>query len=391
MPVASLMAEKLKGGSMIRKMFEEGARLKAQFGPENVFDFSLGNPDPAPPKQVFEVLAELAADRSLPHGYMPNAGWPKVRQSLADYLSQEQGVSLGPDNIIMTVGAAGALNVIFKALLNPGDEVLTPSPYFVEYGTYAENFGGKLVTAPTRPDFHLDLKAIEAHLTERTRVVLINSPHNPTGAVYSAKELEGLAKVLNQARSKLGQCIYLVADEPYRQIVYDGLKVPSVLAAYDQAMIASSYSKALSLAGERIGFLAISPRAEDSAEITAAAILANRILGFVNAPSLMQLLVGRLQGVSVDAGIYQRRRDLLCQILDQLGYQFTKPEGAFYLFPKSPIPDDLEFCQRLAKERILVVPGSGFGAPGYFRISYCVAEETIRRSREGFARAMSQV
>ncbi|MBW2617571.1 MAG: pyridoxal phosphate-dependent aminotransferase [Deltaproteobacteria bacterium] len=391
MPVAQKLTAMIEGQSWIRKMFTEGARLKAEYGPENVFDFSLGNPDPPPPAQFYQVLQEVAADEKLSHGYMPNSGWPQVCQSVADYLTKEQGLALGAKNIIMTVGAAGGLNVILKALLDPGDEVVTPTPYFVEYAAYAENHAGRLVTAPSLPDFHLDLKAMEAALGERSRAVLINSPHNPTGVVYSAEELAQLAQVLERASQRFNRRIYLIADEPYRKIIYDDLKAPSVWQAYPHSMIVASYSKDLSLAGERIGFLAVSPGAEDAEMIVAASTLANRILGYVNAPSLMQLVVGQLQGVSVDVSIYQRRRDLLCEGLTRLGYEHTLPQGAFYLFPKSPLPDDVEFTRRLAEERILVVPGVGFGAPGYFRISYCVAEETIRRSMEGFARVIEKI
>jgi len=391
MPVAQKLAAMIEGQSWIRKMFTEGARLKAEYGPENVFDFSIGNPDPQPPAQFYQVLQEVAADEKLSHGYMPNSGWPQVCQSVADYLTKEQGLVVEAANVIMTVGAAGGLNVILKALLDPGDEIVTPTPYFIEYAAYTENHAGRLVTVPTRPDFHLDLKAMEAALGERSRAVLINSPHNPTGVIYSAEELVQLGQLLERASQRLNRRIYLIADEPYRKIIYDGLAAPSVWQAYPHSMIVASYSKDLSLAGERIGFLAVSPGAEDAEMIAAASTLANRILGYVNAPSLMQLVVGRLQGVSVDVSIYQRRRDLLCEGLGRLGYEYTLPQGAFYLFPKSPLPDDVEFTRRLAEERILVVPGAGFGAPGYFRISYCVAEETIRRSMEGFARVLEKV
>lgn len=391
MPVAQKLAAMIESQSWIRKMFTEGARLKAKYGPENVFDFSIGNPDPQPPAQFYQILQEVAADEKLSHGYMPNSGWPQVCQSVADYLTEEQGLAVEAANVIMTVGAAGGLNVILKALLDPGDEIVTPTPYFVEYAAYTENHGGRLVTAPTRPDFHLDLEAMEAALGERSRAVLINSPHNPTGVIYSAEELAQLGQLLERAGQRFNRRIYLIADEPYRKIIYDGLAAPSVWQAYPHSMIVASYSKDLSLAGERIGFLAVCPGAEDAEMVVAASTLANRILGYVNAPSLMQLVVGRLQGVSVDVSIYQRRRDLLCEGFDRLGYEYTLPQGAFYLFPKSPLPDDVEFTRLLAEERILVVPGAGFGAPGYFRISYCVAEETIRRSMEGFARVLEKI
>ncbi|MBW1712850.1 MAG: pyridoxal phosphate-dependent aminotransferase [Deltaproteobacteria bacterium] len=390
MPAAQHMMDMMERQSFIRKMFEEGARLKAEYGAQNVFDFSLGNPDVPPPAVFKQTIRDLIDEVSTSHGYMPNPGWPHARAAVAEHLKTEQGVSLGPDQVIMTCGAAGALNVAFKALLNPGEEVITPAPYFVEYGTYADNFGGKLVTAPTAQGFRLDPAAIEAAISPRTRAVLINSPNNPTGAVYSFEELAGLAQVLEAAKSKFGQRVYLISDEPYRKIVYDGLTVPSVLEAYPHSLVAHSYSKDLSLAGERIGFLAINPQAEDAAEVTSAAVLANRILGFVNAPSLMQLAVARLQGVSVDVSIYHKRRDLLCDGLAGLGYEFTKPQGAFYLFPKSPLADDVAFAGLLKEERVLVVPGSGFGGPGHFRISYAVQDKVIEGAMDGFKRAIER-
>ncbi len=390
MPVAEKMAAMLESQSFIRKMFEEGARLKAEYGAENVFDFSLGNPDVPPPEAFKEVLGDLAADEKLSHGYMPNAGWPHVRAAVAAYLSQEQGVALSADYVCMTTGAAGALNCAVKALFNPGEEMLTPAPYFVEYGTYVDNHGGKLVTVDTDEKFRLNLAALEAAITPRTRAVLLNSPHNPTGVVYSMAELKGLADILERASRRLGRRLYLISDEPYRKIVFDGLEVPSLFEIYAHTLIGTSYSKDLSLPGERIGFLAVHPEAEDAAQIIGAAVLANRCLGFVNAPSLAQLTVGRLQGACVDASIYERRRDLLCQGLGQMGYEFVKPQGAFYLFPKSPLADEVKFVDLLKAERILVVPGRGFGRAGYFRIAFCVSEATISAAMDGFRRALAR-
>jgi len=388
MPVADKMAEMINKSSMIRKMFEEGARLKAIHGPENVFDFSLGNPDVPPPPEFIRVLKELANDDSLNHGYMPGSGHPHVRKAVADYISSEHGFDFSSDLIIMTVGAAGALNDILKALINPGEEVLTPSPYFVGYNQYSFIAGANLKTVPTDPNFHLDLAKIDAAINENTRVMLINSPNNPTGAIYSAEDLAGLGDILDQASQKYGQRIYLVSDEPYRKIAYD-MDVPSVFQAYPHTIMVSSYSKELSLAGERIGYLAIHPDAEDAQLVVAAATVANTMY-CVNAPSMIQLAIGRLQGISVDVSIYRRRRDLLCAGLSEAGYEFNVPEGAFYLFPKSPIPDDMEFINRLKDELILAVPGVGFGGPGYFRLSYAVPDTVITKSFAGFKRVLEK-
>lgn len=389
MPIADKMIKMVDGMAMVKKMFEEGARLRAEHGPENVFDFSLGNPDVPPPPEFNKVLKELVNSDALSHGYTPNPGHPQVRQAVAEYLGNEHGVKLTPDLIIMTVGAAGALNAITGALVNPGEEILTPSPYFLGYDHYAFMAGAVLKTAPTDPRFHLDTAAIEAAITKDTRVMLINSPNNPTGAVYSATELAELGEVLQRASQKFGRRIYLVSDEPYRKIIYDG-SVPSVFQAYPHTIVVSSYSKELSLAGERIGYLAVHPDAEDAGLVTSAAIVINTML-CVNAPSMMQLAVARLQGISVDVSIYKRRRDIFCQGLADAGYEFNIPEGAFYLFPKSPIPDDVKFLNVLKDELILAAPGAAFGAPGYFRLSYAVPDATIEGSFGGFRRARERV
>jgi aspartate aminotransferase len=389
MPVADKMIEMIDKSSMIRKMFEEGAKLKAVHGPEKVYDFSLGNPDVPPPPEFKKVLKELVNDDNLNHGYTPSPGLPQVRKAVADFISSEHGVDLSPEMVIMTVGAAGALNDIFKALINPADEILTPSPYFVGYIQYSFIAGAPLKTVPTDLNFHLNLAAIEAAITENTRVMLINSPNNPTGAVYSAGELTQLADILNRASSKFGRRIYLVSDEPYCKITYD-VEVPSVFQAYPHSILINSYSKALSLAGERIGYLAVHPDAEEAPLVVGAASVANTMY-CVNAPSLIQQAIGKLQGVTVDVSIYRRRRDMLCAGLSEAGYEFNVPEGAFYLFPKSPIPDDIEFTNRLKEELILAVPGAGFGAPGYFRLSYAVPDATINGSLAGFKRVLEKV
>ncbi len=389
MPIANQMLKMVEGMEMVKRMFEEGARLKAEHGPDNVFDFSLGNPDVPPPPEFKKVLKELVGDDSLGHGYTPNTGYPHVRQAVADYLSGLHEVKLTADLIIMTVGAAGALNNALNAVLNPGEEILVPSPYFIGYDHYAFVARAAIKTAPTDADFHLDTAAIESAITDKTRVMLINSPNNPTGAVYGAEELAELGRVLEAASQKFGKRIYLVSDEPYRKIVYD-VAVPSIFQAYPHSVIVSSYSKELSLAGERIGFLAVNPDAEDASMVASAAAVVNTML-CVNAPSLLQHAVARLQGITVDVSIYRRRRDLLCRGLSEIGYEFHVPEGAFYLFPKSPFADDVQFTRILKEELILAVPGAGFAGPGYFRLSYAVPDSTITGSMAGFKKALEKV
>lgn len=389
MPIAKQMIKMVEGMEMVKKMFEEGARLKAEHGPDNVFDFSLGNPDVPPPPEFKKVLKDLVNDESLGHGYTPNTGYPHVRQAVADYLSSVHDVKIAPELIIMTVGAAGALNDALNAVINPGEEILVPSPYFIGYDHYAFIANAAIKTVPTDGNFHLDTAAIKSALTDKTRVMLLNSPNNPTGAVYSAEELAELGRVLDAASQKFGNRIYLVADEPYRKIAYD-VEVPSIFQAYAHSIIVTSYSKELSLAGERIGFLAVNPNAEDAQMVASAAAVINTML-CVNAPSLLQHAVAQLQGITVDVSIYRRRRDMLCQGLSEIGYEFHVPEGAFYLFPKSPIPDDVKFTGLLKEELILTVPGVGFGGPGYFRLSYAVPDSIITGSMAGFKRAMEKV
>ena len=391
MTIAVKIANFMEKSSWIRKMFEEGAKLKAQHGAENVFDFSLGNPNVPPPAQFETVLKETVNSlRPSDHGYMPNAGYPPVRMSVAENISKEQGAVIMADDVIMTCGAAGALNVIFKALLNPGEEVVTPAPFFVEYTFYADNHGGVLKTVPTRPDFTLDLDSMAAAITEKTRIILVNSPNNPTGQIYSGESLDALGAILREKSEIFGQTIYLVSDEPYRKIVYDGHKVPSIFSSYSESIVATSYSKEFSIPGERIGFVAVCPEMKDKQVLVAAMTLANRILGFVNAPALMQKVVAKLQGASVDVAEYARKRDLLCDGLKEAGYRFTKPPGAFYLFPETPVKDDVAFVRALQEELILVVPGSGFGGPGHFRISYCVDDDTIVGAVPGFRKTMEK-
>ena len=388
MSIAKKIAESSCRSSWIREMFEEGAKLSEMHGCDNVFDFSIGNPNLEPPEEFQRVLEELVADRSPGrHGYMSNAGYPETRVAVAAHLSKEQGVDLTGAHVVMTCGAGGALNVILKAILDPGDEVIVPSPYFVEYGSYVDNHGGVLKPVPTTADFDLDVDAIAAAIGPPTKAVLINSPHNPSGRVYPAESLEALGELLRRKSDELGCIIYLVSDEPYRRIVYDGITVPAVMAAYANSLIASSYSKELSLSGERIGYAAASPAIPNVHAMVEALTMTNRILGFVNAPALMQRAVARLQGVSVDITPYQRNRDVLYDALTAAGFEVFKPQGAFYMFPKTPIEDDVAFCREMQEHLVLVVPGSGFGKPGYFRMAYCVASQVV----DGALPALRQV
>ncbi len=388
------VSKKIEGmitkSSWIRKMFEDGIRLKQQFGPENVFDFSLGNPNVPPPPELKKALLEVAKDeRPGVHAYMPNAGFPETRAAVASKLSRDHGVKLSADHVIMTCGAAGALNVILKTLLDPGDEVIIPAPYFVEYQSYVDNHGGVVKLVKSKGDFSLDLWAIEAAVTEKTKAVLINTPNNPTGRVYDEASIRALASLLEDKGKKTDRAIHLISDEPYDKIVYDGLKVPSLLKAYRHSLIANSYSKTLSVPGERIGFIAVNPAADNLDLLLGGLVMCNRTLGFVNAPAFIQRVLPKVLDVEVNVAEYQRKRDLLCEGLAACGYEFTKPEGAFYLFPKSPIADDVEFVRALQKKNILTVPGSGFGAPGYFRIAYCVDNDTIANSMKGFGEVMA--
>jgi aspartate aminotransferase len=392
MTISKKIENIIAGSSFIRRMFEEGARLKAEYGAENVYDFSLGNPNVPPPEKFNEILRETIDTCGLDgHCYMPNTGYPMVCGSVAEYLAREQQAPVTDKEVIMTCGASGALNVALKAVLDPGDEVLTPVPCFVEYKFYADNHGGVLKTVATKPDFDLDPDAVAAAITAKTKVFLINSPNNPTGQVYSEESLKSVGEILEQKGQAFNRTIYLVSDEPYRKIVYDGIEVPSIFKAYKNSIIGTSYSKDISIPGERIGFLAVNPAATYRQDLLAAMTVANRILGYVNAPALMQRVVACMQGMSVDIAEYARKRVLLCEGLAGFGYEFIKPAGTFYLFPRSPIPDDVEFVNALKEERILVVPGSGFNGPGYFRIAFCVDDNTIKNSMPGFERAIRKV
>ena len=390
MAISERIQTMMSGSSFIRKMFETGSELKNQYGSENVFDFSLGNPSMRPPDVFNESLLKAASDH-LHHAYMPNAGYPEVRTSVARFLSKEQHVPLTEKNIIMTTGAGGALNIILKTILNPGDTVIASTPCFMEYKFYCDNHGGTLVLAEGTEDFNLNVSAIEAAITPQTAAVIINSPNNPSGRVYPEETIKELSAMLSRKSRDTGRTIYLISDEPYRKIVYDGITVPSILDHYNNSVICTSYSKDLSIPGERIGWLAVHPEADDFENLIAGAILCNRILGYVNAPAVMQRTIAELQGVSVDIGQYKKKRDLLVDELQKMGYRFRVPEGTFYLFVKAPGGDDLKIVDELLQERILVVPGRGFSYPGFFRIAYCVKDSVIEGSLPGFKRALKRI
>ncbi|MBN2033241.1 MAG: pyridoxal phosphate-dependent aminotransferase [Deltaproteobacteria bacterium] len=391
MAVAKKIQISMEKSSWIRKMFEEGIARKAKLGAENVFDFSLGNPNLEPPVSFKKILNDLANDPSPAlHAYMPNAGLMATRKEVANHLSKHNRAVFTPEDIVMTVGAGGALNVVLKTLLNPVDEVIIPSPYFVEYNFYLDNHQGVPRIVKTKPDFSLDLPALESAVTDRTKALLINSPNNPTGKVYTKEDLQALGELLTVYGRKLGQPIYLISDEPYRKIVYDGITVPSVFDAYPESFVVTSFSKDLSLPGERIGYAAVNPEMADKDTIVGGMVLCNRVLGYVNAPAFMQRAVARLLDESVDISLYQRKRDALCKGLAECGYEFEKPGGAFYLFPETPIQDDVAFVRALQDENILTVPGSGFVGPGHMRIAYCVDDGTIEKAMPGFERVMKK-
>ena len=389
MPVSRRIKESIEKSSWIRKMFEEGGKRKAEFGADNVYDFSLGNPNLEPPPELGRILEELARDtRPGQHAYMPNAGFVETRKAVADFLNGFNDATFSAEEIVMTVGAGGGLNVVLKTILNPGEEVIIPKPYFVEYNFYLDNHQGVPKIVRTKPDFSFDFDAISEAVNEKTRAILINSPNNPTGKVYGEDDLKQLAELMTRFSSKFGQPIYLISDEPYRKIVYDGITVPSVFDAYRESFVVTSFSKDLSLPGERIGYAAAHPDMSEKGMILAGMVLCNRVLGYVNAPAFMQMAIARLLLSSVDVSVYQKKRDLLSNALTSMGYQLVKPEGAFYLFPRTPVEDDVAFVAALQKENILTVPGTGFGGPGHFRIAYCVSDQVIEKSLPGFERTI---
>ena len=385
MAVSNKIRGLLEQGSWIRRMFEEGIALKQQFGDENVFDLSLGNPILEPPEEFFEELRRIVEDPTPGmHRYMPNSGYPETRAAVASQLAEETGLNFTADELIMTCGAGGALNVVLKTLFDPGDEVVIFAPYFVEYFFYADNHGGTCSVVPPDENFLPDMDALEEAIGERTRAVLINSPNNPTGVLYSDETLAAISEVIRKKEREYDTEIFLVSDEPYRRLLFDGLEYPHIFHHHVRSIVVTSHSKDLALPGERIGYIAIHPDYEDSVELMDGLVFCNRTLGFVNAPALMQHIVSRLQSVTVDVGEYQSKRDFMYDALTDIGYDLVKPQGAFYMFPKSPIEDDVEFVADLQKHNVLVVPGRGFGMPGHFRISFCVTDETLSGSIPGF-------
>ncbi len=385
--ISKKMSNLVKNSSAIRAMFEEGRKMAQEFGKENVYDYSLGNPSVPAPEGVSRAYREVAEnpDCNYVHGYMLNQGFDEAREAIAKDLNARYPVAFDKNDIVMTVGAAGGMNVIMKTLLDPGDEVIVFAPYFGEYRNYVSNFDGVLVEiAPDTTTFQPDLKALEEKITARTKIVIINTPNNPTGVVYSAETLTKLGLVLEEAQRKFGTSIYLLSDEPYRELVYDGAEVPFVTTFYRNTIVGYSYSKSLSMPGDRIGYLVIPKEADDHDEIFAAAGVATRILGFVNAPSVAQLAVAKCLNERVDVAIYDRNRKLLYDKLKEYGYECIMPQGAFYLFVKALEPDDKAFVAKAKAHRLLIVPGSTFGCAGFVRIAYCVDYAMIERSLPAF-------
>lgn len=388
MPVSQKIAESITRSSWIRKMFEIGIILKKEHGSDNVFDFSLGNPDLPSPLKFDEILRmESQKTGDFLHGYMPNAGYPETRRAVAENLSRESGLPFSEDHIIMTCGAAGAINVLLKSILDPGDEVVVIAPYFAEYNFYIDNHQGARVVSETTPELLPDLDDLDQKIGKRTKVVIMNSPNNPSGRVYSDKLLKEMGDLLQRKSREFGRPIYLLADEPYKKIIFEGWQYHSPLRFYRNTILATSFSKDLSVAGERIGYLAVSPLVDDWKTLIDAATFCNRILGYINAPALMQRVVMHVLDAEVDVPVYERRRNIMCDALTKIGYDLIKPEGTFYIFPRTPISDDVAFVRELQKHLVLATPGSGFQRAGHFRIALCVSEETIKRSIPGFRQA----
>lgn len=385
--ISNKMKSLVNNSSTIRAMFEEGKRLSDIYGEENVFDYSIGNPNVEPPENIKTIISDILNKEkpNLVHGYMNNSGYEDVRDDISSFLNKKNDLNLTRNNIVMTCGAAGGLNIILKSILNPGEEVITFAPFFGEYKNYTENFNGKLVIVPTNIDtFEPDLDELSKVINSKTKAIIINNPNNPTGVIYSKEAIQKLADLLKEKQRELNSSIYLISDEPYREIVYDDAEVPCLLKYYDNTFIGYSYSKSLSLPGERIGYVVVNPSMTDCDEMMAALNIANRILGFVNAPSLFQRVIAKSLGSEVDVNIYKRNRDLLYNHLIKLGFTCIKPEGAFYLFPRTPIEDDKKFCQDAKQFNLLLVPGSTFGCPGHVRLSYCISYEKIEKSLEAF-------
>ncbi|MDE3166396.1 MAG: pyridoxal phosphate-dependent aminotransferase [Acidobacteriota bacterium] len=384
MRVSRVMADQMERASWIRRMFEIGLQLKQERGVENVFDYSIGNPEVEPPAAVIAALRQVVAEnRPGSHGYMPNAGYPAVRERIAGVLRARTGIPFGAGDVIMTTGAAGAINVVLKSILDPGDEVIVLNPYFPEYRFYIENHAGKVVAVETGEHFEPLPERVAAAVTPRTRALILNSPNNPAGVVYSEAQLRALNRVLPEP-------VVVISDEPYRPLTYDGVVPPEALALFDRAVLAWSWSKAMAVSGERIGYLAIPPHV-GGRPLRDACIMANRILGYINAPAIWQWVVSLVPEATVDATAYQAKRDLLCDALQAMGYDAPRCQGSFYVFPRTPIPDDIAFIRILSDEGILAVPGAGFGRSGYMRLSLTIARDAIERSLPGFRRALDRV
>lgn len=391
--ISEQMVELVKGSSVIRAMFEEGKKMAEKYGSENVFDFSLGNPSVEPPQEVRQAMLDIIQneDPNYLHGYMNNSGYEDVRQTIAESLNGRFATNFSEKNIIMTVGAAGGLNVVMKTLLNAGDEVVVFAPFFGEYRNYVANVSGKLVVVPPDTDtFMPNLGELEKRITKLTKAVLINTPNNPTGVVYSEEVIRGLAAVLEKKQKEFGTDIYLISDEPYRELVYGDVEVPYITKYYDNTIVGYSYSKSLSLPGERIGYLVIPDEVADFEQVAAAANVATRILGFVNAPSLQQRVIAACIDAKVDVDVYDRNRKLLVEHLRKVGYECASPDGAFYLFVKALEEDDAAFAAKAKELNLLVVPGSSFACPGYVRIAYCVDYDMIVRALPAFEKLANQ-
>lgn len=392
MSISKTITELMTQQSWIRKMFEEGIKLKECYGRENVFDFTLGNPYLEPPKEFLDALKKVVyEERKGIHGYMQNNGFPETREKIAKEMEKESGLPFDKNNIIMSCGAAGALNIAIKTILDPDDEVILIAPYFVEYHFYVPNHQGKIAVARAKKDFSLDIEDIEKNITERTKAILLNSPCNPTGRVFSKESIEELGDLLRRMSKKYNKIIYLISDEAYKALIFDGLEYPTPLKVYDETLVAMSYSKALSIAGERIGYLAISPLCKYKKEIADGATFTNRTLGFINAPALMQRVITKLDEIKLDVTSYQKKRDVLFNALTSYGYKIQKPEGTFYMFPKSPLEDDVAFVRLLQKNLVLTSPGIGFSYPGYFRIAFCTDDEIIERSLPVFKKVIEEI
>jgi aspartate aminotransferase len=386
------MKTMVSNSSVIRAMFEEGKRLSEIYGEENVFDYSIGNPNIEAPSEIKDIIIKILNEENPNklHGYMNNSGYEDVREGIAENINVKYNTKLNYENIVMTCGAAGGLNIILKSILNPGDEVIIFAPFFGEYINYVNNFDGKIkIISTDTKSFQPNLKELEKEITSKTKAIIINSPNNPSGVIYNENTIIKMSKILKMKEEELGSQIYLISDEPYREIIYDNAKVPCILNYYDNSFIGYSYSKSLSLPGERIGYVVVNSKIKDFKEMVASLNISNRILGFVNAPSLFQRVIKESLNLEVDSNIYKKNRDLLYNHLIQIGFECMKPEGTFYLFPKSPIDNDVRFCEDAKKFNILAVPGSTFGCPGYFRLSYCISYEKIEKSLKAFDNLMN--